>query len=427
MPVNRSSRKKQAEGRRAGAPAASKSKSRKKKNSLLIYNAVTVVLVVGICLCGYTVAITKIDDSTAAGIYNAVNEGRTLTAADPDATLAPDQTVQEWNDFPTDYIPPLDAVEDEKPSTIIPPTQSDKEYGYVNQVETIWKLHEEVNPAVVAFIYVPGLKISYPVCQTGEGSYYETHDYEGNPRKAGAIFMSDKSSINPIGRNIVIHGHNMKDETMFGNLKNYVGNNSDFIKMNNRIYLDTLYGSYRYEIFAAYIVDKDAEEYRTVGFASDDSFLNWCNTIQSMGKYTNSTTFTANDRILTLSTCHDSATDNRTIIHAKLVWPDPNQTGTESPSAKTQTPSATAPSTTAPTESNLPDKVRVSLSNENGRLNIRKEPSTESGVVVAVYHGTVLKVIGEEGDWYKVMFSESDTFEDGGGYVHKDYVVPESG
>ena len=95
--------------------------------------------------------------------------------------------------------------------------------------------------------------------------------------------MSDKSSINPIGRNIVIHGHNMKDETMFGNLKNYVGNNSDFIKMNNRIYLDTLYGSYRYEIFAAYIVDKDAEEYRTVGFASDDSFLNWCNTIQSMG------------------------------------------------------------------------------------------------------------------------------------------------
>ena len=127
MPVNRSSRKKQAEGRRAGAPAASKSKSRKKKNSLLIYNAVTVVLVVGICFCGYTVAIKKIDDSTAAGIYNAVNEGRTLTAADPDATLAPDQTVQEWNDFPTDYIPPLDAVEDEKPSTIIPPTQSDKE------------------------------------------------------------------------------------------------------------------------------------------------------------------------------------------------------------------------------------------------------------------------------------------------------------
>ena len=46
---------------------------------------------------------------------------------------------------------------------------------------------------------------------------------------------------------------------------------------------------------------------------------------------------------------------------------------------------------------------------------------------MAVYHGTVLKVIGEEGDWYKVMFSESDTFEDGGGYVHKDYVVPESG
>lgn len=428
MPLNKGAKKKPGEGRTAGSPAASKSKSRKKKSSLLIYNVVTVVLVVGICFCGYTVAIKKIDDSTAAGVYNAVNEGRTFVAADPDATLAPDQTVQEWNDFPTDYIPPLEAVEDEKPSTIIPPTESDEEYGYVNQIETIWQLHEEVNPDVVAFIYVPGLKISYPVCQTSEGSYYETHDYEGNPRKAGAIFMSDKSSINPIGRNIVIHGHNMKDETMFGNLKNYVGNNPDFIKLNNRIYLDTLYGSYRYEIFAAYIVDKDAEEYRTVGFVSDDSFLNWCNTIQSLGKYTNSTTFTAKDRILTLSTCHDSDTDNRTIIHAKLVWPDPNQTVTETPSASaTQTPSATAPSTTAPTQSALPEKVRVSLSNENGRLNIRREPSTEADIVLAVYNGTVLTVIGEEGDWYKVLYSENDTFEDGGGYVHKDYVVPETG
>ena len=174
-------------------------------------------------------------------------------------------------------------------------------------------------------------------------------------------------------------------------------------------------------------MDKDAEEYRTVGFVSDDSFLNWCNTVQSLGKYTNPTTFTANDRILTLSTCHDSATDNRTIIHAKLVWPDPNQSGAETPTASPQTPSATAPNTTAPTQSSLPEKVRVSLSSNTGRLNIRKEPSTEADVVVAVYNGTVLTVIGEEGDWYKVMYSESDTFEDGGGYVHKDYVVPETG
>ena len=185
MPSNRNSRKKQGESRNAGSPAASKSKSRKRKSSLFIYNAVTVVLVVGICFCGYTVAIKKIDDSTAAGVYDAVNEGRTFTAADPNATLAPDQTVQEWNDFPTDYIPPLDAVEDEKPGTIIPPTESDKEYGYVNQVETIWQLHEEVNPDVVAFIYVPGLKISYPFVRQVRAAITKPTIMKASPERPG--------------------------------------------------------------------------------------------------------------------------------------------------------------------------------------------------------------------------------------------------
>lgn len=410
------------------SPAASRSKTRKKKSSLLIYNAVTVVLVVGICFCGYTVAIKKIDDSEAAKTYEEINSGRTLNAADPNATLAPGQTLQTWGDFPQDYIPPIDAgdYEDGIPSVIIPPTESDLEYGYVNMVDTVRELHEEFED-VVAFIYIPGLKISYPVCQTSEGNYYESHDYKGIPRKAGAIFMSDKSSIKPIGRNIVIHGHNMKDETMFGNLKNYVGSNPDFIKMNRRIYIDTLYGSYRYEIFSAYVVDKNAEEYRTVGFISDDAFLNFCDTIQSMGKYKNSTTFTAKDRILTLSTCNDSGTDMRTIIHAKLVWPDPNQT-TPSPSAPaTDDPTSPPTSTATPTQNNLPERVRVTLENANSKLNIRKGPSTEDSIVMSVVNGTVLKVLGEEGDWYKVLYSENDTFEDGGGYVLKSLVTPEDG
>ena len=49
-------------------------------------------------------------------------------------------------------------------------------------------------------------------------------------------------------------------------------------------------------------------------------------------------------------------------------------------------------------------------------INIRKEPSTEANIIMLVSPNTVLKVIGEEGDWYKVSTS------DGEAYVSKDVV-----
>ena len=49
-------------------------------------------------------------------------------------------------------------------------------------------------------------------------------------------------------------------------------------------------------------------------------------------------------------------------------------------------------------------------------INIRKEPNTSSEAIMVVSPNTALKVIGEEGDWYKVSTS------DGEAYVSKDVV-----
>ena len=50
----------------------------------------------------------------------------------------------------------------------------------------------------------------------------------------------------------------------------------------------------------------------------------------------------------------------------------------------------------------------------NDYVNIRKEPNTTSDILMLVEINTELKVIGEEGDWYKVSTSEGDA------YVSKD-------
>ena len=49
-------------------------------------------------------------------------------------------------------------------------------------------------------------------------------------------------------------------------------------------------------------------------------------------------------------------------------------------------------------------------------LNLRSEASTESSVIKQLAKDTILEIINEEGNWYKVKNGEST------GYVSKDYV-----
>lgn len=54
-------------------------------------------------------------------------------------------------------------------------------------------------------------------------------------------------------------------------------------------------------------------------------------------------------------------------------------------------------------------------------LNLRKEPSTSSVKLELLNEGDEVKIISEEGNWYKVQFKDKE------GYVSKDYVAIEDG
>lgn len=48
-------------------------------------------------------------------------------------------------------------------------------------------------------------------------------------------------------------------------------------------------------------------------------------------------------------------------------------------------------------------------------LNVRMEPSTDTGIVARVILGQTYPVIGREGEWYKISVGEEE------GYIHRDY------
>jgi len=112
----------------------------------------------------------------------------------------------------------------------------------------------------------------------------------------------------------IIYGHNMRDLSMFGRLKNY--KDKDFYEGNEyfTVYTDTKIITY--QIFAYYDVAEYSDVY-TVWYTPDESFGEMLETMKRKSYYDTKVDVTAEDKVLTLSTC--STTGKRFVVHAKQV------------------------------------------------------------------------------------------------------------
>lgn len=109
--------------------------------------------------------------------------------------------------------------------------------GYQQAVETYDKLEEyapvsdsegsgipvvdfaalqEINPDVVAWIYVPGTSINYPVVQGDDNSTYLNRLFDGTSNASGSIFLdTDDTAPGMVDQQTTLYGHHMNNRTMF--------------------------------------------------------------------------------------------------------------------------------------------------------------------------------------------------------------------
>lgn len=381
----------------------------------LFYNCVTLALVCTVLFCGFTFANKYANDYFTQKRYIDMQGGIVTQAPN-----APDGGFE--GVFPETTFNINTPVEPQRPTTDYIPTELEKIDGYVNRENEIWDIHEKVNSEAVAWLYVAGTKVNY-IVGMNDADYYLTHDINGRTSNSGALFMTSLNNLNPLGRNTLIHGHNMTNGSMFGELKYYttLGTQSYF-DTHRRIYFDTLYGTLRFEVFSVYITDKNDADYRKHSFDSDSTYVTYLNRIRDRGMFKDDTVkFNANDRVLTLSTCNsDEGKTKRTIVHARLVWPTPG-------SISTATPGKTTPGITATPGSTTPENITtpgtssqrvVKLNDPSVPLKLREQPSTSSAVLAQLEHGTVVDVLDDQGDWLKVKVNGKT------GYVFALYTVP---
>ena len=180
---------------------------------------------------------------------------------------------------------------------------SDTEQGLQPPFDVDFAALQGVNPDVVGWIYIEALDgISYPVVQGEDNEEYLHTTYENNYNFAGTIFIDYENSRDFTDCNTLVYGHNMKNGSMFGRLKNFSEDQTTYEK-SKYFWIFTPEKDYRYEIISAYTTGVNSDTY-TLFKGPGDEFQEYLDTIKGYSEIeTDDTELTIKDRIVTLSTC----------------------------------------------------------------------------------------------------------------------------
>lgn len=169
------------------------------------------------------------------------------------------------------------------------------------------------NPDVLGWILIPGTRVSYPVVQGTDNSYYLDHTWRGGKNSVGAIFMECRNSSDLSDFNTIIYGHRMNNRSMFGTLSQY--KSRSYWQAHPYVYLTDDSGTHRYEIFAAGEVSVDSDVYR-LGLRSDSSRQSFLDSCLSLSALNTGVTPHTYDKVLTLSTCTGNGHATRWVVQA---------------------------------------------------------------------------------------------------------------
>lgn len=174
----------------------------------------------------------------------------------------------------------------------------------------------EINSDCIGWIEIPGTDISYPMVHTTDDEYYLTHTFRREENKAGSIFLEAANQADFSDLHTIIHGHNMKNGSMFAGLKNY--KKESYYKKHPHIFIDLADGAHCYQIFSCRQVPSTDISY-TIGYSANDTYASFLDTLKTSSLYDTGVDVSISDHVITLSTCTNSGKD-RFVVHAKKLY-----------------------------------------------------------------------------------------------------------
>lgn len=180
----------------------------------------------------------------------------------------------------------------------------------------------EINADVVGWIKIEGTNIDYPVMQNG--NYYLHRNIYKEYSSHGTPYLAEYCNIQ-YSDNLIIYGHNMKDNSMFSELEYY--KEKDFFEGHRYIDFYTFYNGKTekntYEVVVAFktvvYTDTGFKFYSYTNFTDEQEFTEFVNNCRNLQFYDTGVDINYGDKFITLSTCEYSQKNGRMVIVAKKI------------------------------------------------------------------------------------------------------------
>lgn len=219
------------------------------------------------------------------------------------------------------------------------PEESDEDTRYYSLMSGAKKLLD-INPDVIGYMTIPTKDgdpiVDIPVVQAEDNEKYLTINFKCEESRAGALFLDYRNYFDKIidhkraekdSDHLIVYGHNMGDDSMFGSLKYYERNQGvNYYENHPIIQFNSNYDTYTYKIFAFFILDALDETstkydiWNTLNFDSEEDFYDFVNEAKRRTIRTNDVDVKYGDQLLSLSTCNTLLGERgRLIIMARKV------------------------------------------------------------------------------------------------------------
>ena len=169
----------------------------------------------------------------------------------------------------------------------------------------------EQNSDCIGWVYIPNTTLDYPVMHTpNDPQKYLRRSFEGKYSFSGVPFLDARCSTE--SDNLIIYGHNLKNDTMFSSLGGYA--QASYSKKHPQIELETKDGISVYSVFAVAQLDETDDWYNFVDAPNSANFNDYINMIKEKALYITEVEPEFGQQTLTLTTCYGSQKSDRLIV-----------------------------------------------------------------------------------------------------------------
>lgn len=181
---------------------------------------------------------------------------------------------------------------------------------------------KQENEDIIGWIQIENTIIDYPILQATDNNYYLTHNYKKENSKYGSIFAKSECNIQNNNSNVIIYGHNMKDEQMFNTLLKYADKN--FYNEHKEIKVATENEESKYNIvtvFKSRVFYQDEKNvfryYNYTKFENEQQYNNFIENCKKIQSYDTGVSAEYGEQLITLITCEYSQENGRMVVVAK--------------------------------------------------------------------------------------------------------------